>query len=108
MAPKSLLEPEARITKDRGRWFETKCGGPAIATYHPAYLLCLTGQDIVKAKWEARPQGGGGEVPRAGAGMGAGGGEKAGSAGDVRGPTAGASLDFAGQCYLDQTAGPQD
>jgi len=42
----------ARITKDRGRWFETKYGVPAIATYHPAYLLRLTGQDIVKAKWE--------------------------------------------------------
>jgi len=29
-----------------------KYGVPAIATYHPAYLLRLTGQDIVKAKWE--------------------------------------------------------
>jgi len=52
VALKYLMGPEARITKDRGRWFETKYGVPAMATYHPAYLLRLTGQDIVKAKWE--------------------------------------------------------
>ena len=52
MALKYLMGPDARITKARGRWFETKYGVPAIATYHPAYLLRLTGQDIVKAKWE--------------------------------------------------------
>jgi DNA polymerase len=52
VALKYLLGPEAWITRDRGRWFETKYGVPAIATYHPAYLLRLTGQDIVKAKWE--------------------------------------------------------
>ncbi len=52
VALKYLMGPEARITKDRGRWFNTKYGVPAIATYHPAYLLRLTGQDIVKAKWE--------------------------------------------------------
>jgi DNA polymerase len=52
VAPKYLMGPEGRITRDRGRWFETKYGVPAIATYHPAYLLRLTGQDIVKAKWE--------------------------------------------------------
>jgi DNA polymerase len=52
VALKYLLGPEGRITRDRGRWFETKYGVPAIATYHPAYLLRLTGQDIVKAKWE--------------------------------------------------------
>lgn len=52
VALKYLMGPEARITRDRGRWFETRQGVPAIATYHPAYLLRLTGQDIVKAKWE--------------------------------------------------------
>lgn len=52
VALKYLLAPDARITKDRGRWFETKYGIPAIATYHPAYLLRLTGKDLVKAKWE--------------------------------------------------------
>lgn len=52
VALKYLLGPDARITKDRGRWFETKYGIPAIATYHPAYLLRLTGKEIVKAKWD--------------------------------------------------------
>jgi DNA polymerase len=52
VALKYLMGAEGRITRDRGRWFETKYGVPAIATYHPAYLLRLTGQDIVKAKWE--------------------------------------------------------
>ena len=52
VALKYLLGPEGRITKDRGRWFETKYGIPAIATYHPAYLLRLTGQDLVKGKWD--------------------------------------------------------
>lgn len=52
VALKYLLGPDARITKDRGRWFETKYNIPAIATYHPAYLLRLTGKDLVKAKWD--------------------------------------------------------
>lgn len=52
VALKYLLAPTARITKDRGHWFTTKYGIPAIATYHPAYLLRLTGKDLVKAKWE--------------------------------------------------------
>ncbi|SMC87390.1 uracil-DNA glycosylase [Sporomusa malonica] len=52
VALKYLLSPTARITKDRGQWFTTKYGIPAIATYHPAYLLRLIGKDLVKAKWE--------------------------------------------------------
>ncbi|MDF2572332.1 MAG: uracil-DNA glycosylase, family 4 [Sporomusa sp.] len=52
VALRYLLAPTARITKDRGHWFTTKHGIPAIATYHPAYLLRLTGKDLVKAKWE--------------------------------------------------------
>ena len=52
VALKYLLAPTARITKDRGKWFATKYGIPAIATYHPAYLLRLVGKDLVKAKWE--------------------------------------------------------
>ncbi len=52
VALKYLMGPNARITKDRGRWFETKYGVPAIATYHPTYLLRLTRHDLVKAKWE--------------------------------------------------------
>lgn len=52
VALKYLLSPTARITKDRGQWFTTKYGIPAIATYHPAYLLRLSGKDLIKAKWE--------------------------------------------------------
>jgi uracil-DNA glycosylase family 4 len=52
VALKYLYHAEARITKDRGVWFETKYGIPAIGTYHPAYLLRLTGKELVKAKWE--------------------------------------------------------
>jgi DNA polymerase len=52
VALKYLYRPEARITKDRGQWFVTKYGIPAIGTYHPAYLLRLTGKDLVRAKWE--------------------------------------------------------
>lgn len=52
VALKYLHQPEARITRDRGQWFTTKHGISAIATYHPAYLLRLTGKDLTKAKWE--------------------------------------------------------
>jgi DNA polymerase len=52
VALKYLHSPNARITKDRGQWFNTKYGILAIATYHPAYLLRLTGKNLVKAKWE--------------------------------------------------------
>ena len=52
VALKYLYRPDGRITKDRGQWFTTKYGIPAIATYHPAYLLRLTGKELVKAKWE--------------------------------------------------------
>ncbi|HML88859.1 MAG TPA: uracil-DNA glycosylase [Methylomusa anaerophila] len=52
VALKYLYGPDKRITKDRGQWFTTKYDIPAIATYHPAYLLRLTGKELVKAKWE--------------------------------------------------------
>ena len=52
VALKYLYGDKGRITKDRGRWFDTKYGIPAIATFHPAYLLRLTGENLVKAKWE--------------------------------------------------------
>ncbi|MDR3564263.1 MAG: uracil-DNA glycosylase [Negativicutes bacterium] len=52
VALKYLFDPTAKITKDRGQWFDTKYGIPAIATFHPAYLLRLEGKELVKAKWE--------------------------------------------------------
>lgn len=47
-----LGNPDMRITRDRGQWFRTAQGYDCIATYHPAYLLRLTGRDLVKAKWD--------------------------------------------------------
>lgn len=52
VALRYLYRPDGRITKDRGQWFTTKYGIPSIATYHPAYLLRLTGKDLVRAKWQ--------------------------------------------------------
>ena len=52
VALKYLKGDAARITRDRGQWFATKYGIDAIATYHPAYLLRLTGKELVKAKWQ--------------------------------------------------------
>ncbi len=52
VALKYLYHAKARITADRGKWFRTRRDIPAIATYHPAYLLRLTGEAERKAKWE--------------------------------------------------------
>jgi DNA polymerase len=43
---------EKRITKERGLWFQTAGGLDCITTYHPAYLLRLSGDALKKAKWE--------------------------------------------------------
>lgn len=47
-----LGNPHMRITRDRGQWFRTRQGFDCIATYHPAYLLRLTGKQLVAAKWD--------------------------------------------------------
>jgi len=52
VALKYLYHAKARITADRGKWFRTRHEISAIATYHPAYLLRLTGDAERKAKWE--------------------------------------------------------
>ena len=46
-----LGNADMRITKDRGQWFKTAQGFDCIATFHPAYLLRLSGHDLVTAKW---------------------------------------------------------
>lgn len=51
-AMKYLMGEDLRITRDRGKWFKTPEGIDCIATYHPAYLLRLTGKAQVKAKWD--------------------------------------------------------
>lgn len=47
-----LGNADMRITKDRGQWFKTTQGFNCIATFHPAYLLRLSGHDLVTAKWD--------------------------------------------------------
>ena len=52
VALKYLYHAKARITADRGNWFRSRQDIATIATYHPAYLLRLTGDQERKAKWE--------------------------------------------------------
>lgn len=52
VALKYLYHAKARITADRGKWFRTRHDISAIATYHPAYLLRLSGEAEKKAKWD--------------------------------------------------------
>jgi len=52
VALKYLYGSDKKITRDRGRWFTTEYGIPAIATYHPAYLLRLSGTALTRAKWD--------------------------------------------------------
>ena len=47
-----LGNADMRITKDRGQWFKTAQGFDCIATFHPAYLLRLSGHGLVTAKWD--------------------------------------------------------
>ncbi|MEG0797252.1 MAG: uracil-DNA glycosylase [Acidaminococcaceae bacterium] len=43
--------PTMKITKQRGQWFKTRQGLDCLSTYHPAYLLRLSGHQLVEAKW---------------------------------------------------------
>lgn len=47
-----LCGADKKISRDRGLWFKAAAGYDCIATYHPAYLLRLTGPSLVKAKWD--------------------------------------------------------
>ncbi len=49
-AAKSFLGPKFAISKQRGQWFDGPGGIPLMATFHPAYILRLTGGEIVAAK----------------------------------------------------------
>lgn len=42
---------DLRIRRDRGQWFFSPTGLSCLATYHPAYLLRLSGKALVEAKW---------------------------------------------------------
>lgn len=49
-AAKSFLGPKFSITKQRGLWFDGPSGIPLIATFHPAYILRLTGGEVGAVK----------------------------------------------------------
>jgi uracil-DNA glycosylase family 4 len=47
---KSFLGPKFSITRQRGQWFEGPRGVPLIATFHPAYILRITGGELEATK----------------------------------------------------------
>ena len=49
-AAKSFLGPKFSITKQRGQWFEGPSGVPLMATFHPAYILRITGGELEATK----------------------------------------------------------
>ncbi len=48
-AAKSMIDKDFRITKDRGKWYEVH-GAKAMATFHPAYVLRQSGDDLKQTK----------------------------------------------------------
>jgi DNA polymerase len=49
-AAKTFLGPKFSISKERGRWFEGPAGIALMATFHPAYILRLTGGEMNATK----------------------------------------------------------
>jgi len=49
-AAKSFLGARFSITKQRGQWFEGPSDIPLIATFHPAYILRMTGGELEASK----------------------------------------------------------
>jgi uracil-DNA glycosylase family 4 len=47
---KSFLGPKFSITRQRGQWFDGPNGVPLIATFHPAYILRMTGGELEQTK----------------------------------------------------------
>jgi len=47
---KSFLGPKFSITRQRGQWFEGPAGIPIMATFHPAYILRMTGGELEQTK----------------------------------------------------------
>jgi len=47
---KSFLGPKFSISRQRGHWFVGPEGVPLIATFHPAYLLRMTGGELEATK----------------------------------------------------------
>jgi DNA polymerase len=49
-AAKTFMGEKFSITKQRGQWFPGPGGIPAIATFHPAYILRQTGGELSAMK----------------------------------------------------------
>lgn len=49
---KALFGRDFKLTTDRGRWLTACDGTPALATYNPAYVLRLEGDDRTRAEHE--------------------------------------------------------
>jgi uracil-DNA glycosylase len=49
-AAKSFMGEKFSISKQRGQWFEGPLGIPITATFHPAYILRLTGGAMTEVK----------------------------------------------------------
>ena len=47
---KALINRSFAMGSDRGVWSESVLSAPAIATYHPAYLLRLRGTDFDRTR----------------------------------------------------------
>ncbi len=47
---KALIERLFTLKSSLGDWFESQLGVPALATYHPAYLLRLRGDDYEQTR----------------------------------------------------------
>ena len=47
---KSFLGPKFSITRQRGQWFDGPNDIPLIATFHPAYILRMTGGELEATK----------------------------------------------------------
>jgi DNA polymerase len=47
---KSFLGPKFSISRQRGTWFDGPNGIPLIATFHPAYILRMTGGELGATK----------------------------------------------------------
>ena len=47
---KALINRSFAMSSDRGVWSESALGAPAIATYHPAYLVRLRGADFDRTR----------------------------------------------------------
>lgn len=52
VALRYLLEPKASIMKMRGNWFLSSHGIEVMPTFHPAYILRQTGENLKKTKWQ--------------------------------------------------------